>query len=486
MPVVDIMERTGDYPEEDIALSPPPEEVGQLGLPMGHASDNSSSLHSRWGALLINSHGARYFFVRNLAEGSQGIAQLCVDVRGQLVVRKRAIDNISAGYALRRDRECKMAEEIANRLTTFQAGPESGHRFSSLLDDDTLPASDEKGMFFRESWWQFCDGGGSLGDFVQFLTKQKHHDGSPLLEPHALILNITHDVLQALRWLNGQGIHHRDCHIHNIFLKWRGTSLVPVVGDFGDSRITRDPVYNESSTALTEFQMADLSRLPDDSSLRSPNDCLPSDYVYFLETLYGRLKDTYRPDRPDSKHAAMLDVIMALIVVGDQERERNRLLKDQRPFRADISTHIASFKAVEQDYLRLGGAVDNDKALAAWRLATSAASLLPLVWATRTGARDALRTPLAGRGPYAIVDFDDETSIQAGVTGLRALRRDQHDRDKNDKSSSGPGEESLGDDVSRDGSSLFEEANVFQDTPEDDSLFGRSSSPADKSSPRAS
>lgn len=333
---------------------------------------------------------------------------------------------------------------VHDKLTNLPTESAGSHRFSVLLAEETLPAENDEKVFFRESWWEFCDGGGNLSDFLGFLFHQNNRAGTLPFQPHALILNIAHRVLLTLQWLNGQGIHHLDSHTKNIFLAWEDGMLVPVIGDFGYSRDILEPPYNDRrlwypDSGLTEAQKAALSSPPGDTDELSPEDRLPSDYIKFLEALRIQLWMLYHSTEPNPKYAQMFDAINALLAIGEQEREDNQLPESKRPPRADVSKEIARFKEAEQHYLASGGAADNERALAAWRAKTSSAPPLgPLVFPTRAEAAATAHKQLEGQGPYAVVNLLDERSIRAGAARLRSLRSGRDDGDgRRDPSGSG-------------------------------------------------
>lgn len=390
------------------------------------SDSQSEDVKGRWSILMIDSNETRYFFVRTFGGGMQGVAQLCrvANDDAQLVIRKKAIKNIARTRAVRRDRESRMAEEIHAQLDllprdTFR------HRFSILLSDETLPAHDAEHAFFRESWWAYCDAGGNLGDFLTFLFRQNHGAGRLVYRPHALILNLAHQVLLALQWLNGRGIYHLDSHAKNIFLAWENGTLVPVVGDFGYARLESEPPFNSRflfypESGLANGQQSGLSSPPGDTDNLGPDNRLPSDYVQFLESLRVLLHIVF--ERSDPQHEPMFNAVDTLLSVGLQERDDNQLPENQRPPRADITAQIAGFKTAEQHYLAKGGAADNERALAAWRDKTSTDSLDVLVFNTCTEAYDAAHAQLGDQGPYAVVNVLDKASVHAGVARLRAAR----------------------------------------------------------------
>lgn len=173
-----------------------------------------------WGILLIDSSQSPFLFVRTLANGIQGVAQLCLSLDDEeYVVRKRAFAPITDVRSARPDRECRIARAIQERQAQLPPGAATNrYEFASLLSNGNLFVDNQ---YFRESYWRFYDGG-DLVDFIRFLHYQQ-------LRPHALILELAHSCLLALQWLNSIDIVHLDAHLGNIFLRWNGDKLVPVI-----------------------------------------------------------------------------------------------------------------------------------------------------------------------------------------------------------------------------------------------------------------
>lgn len=181
----------------------------------------TSASGDKWGILLIDANHSPFLFVRALAQGVQGAAQLCWSLNDQrYVVRKRALNAISSGRMERPDRECKIAREIQERQAQLPSGaPATRYEFANLISNGDLHVN---GEHIRESYWTFYNGGGNLYDFLGFINGQPYR-------PHALVLNLMHSVLEALQWLNSMELMHLDAHPGNVFLRWEGHELVPVI-----------------------------------------------------------------------------------------------------------------------------------------------------------------------------------------------------------------------------------------------------------------
>lgn len=418
---------------------------------MGHNSDEEAvpprsydhNVAGTWAILLIGCQHNEYLFVKTLASGSQGTAQLCRQLNdGQLVVRKRGLQTIPPGRAVRGDRECRIARIIRRRLAELPPGAPR-HRFSELISFETLPADGSGQEFFRESFWNFYDGGGNLGDLLLFFLRNK-------LRPHALVLNLMRSVLLALQWLNSCHIHHLDCHSKNVFLHWDGDSLVPIVGDFGYSRreAPGSPPFNDPrlwypTSGLTADEIAVLSSPPPGGmTIQDPEERLPLDFVKFVQTVLILVYVTFDVGEPKNK--LLHDTIVALLTVGEAECDNDALPEEQRPARADITQHIAAFKAAEDEYLARGGAADNEAALSAWRRENPRSDpMLPKFFLTEEAAFHAARDDLEAKGPYAIVDVANPDSIRAGVARLIAARHSEHGGYGNDST---PGDTSSDED----------------------------------------
>lgn len=417
------------------------------------------------GILLVDSTLAPYLFVRNLAQGVQGAIQVCWDIKNQeYVVRKRSLNWIGTQRAERPDREARIAREIQRRQARLPAGARAAsYEFARLISTGTLTLEEQNSQvrLYRDSYWAFYNGGGSLENLLDFLANGSH-------KPHALILNILHSVLLSLQWMNSFELHHLDMHCGNVFLRWDDEGqLHPVIGDFGlsrfnaplepppnhismmgkrpprgssqapsseDSQDTSDPQSSSGSSDQRD-RSHNLSSAPFPEH-RDASQRLPLDFIRFILLFIPILEDVFPKRTPEDTR--MFEVIERLRQAGIREAredanavfEFNTREADPNadppvadgetpnyPARVDITTLIADVKAAEEEYVLTGGLASKEAALDAWRRHTEGTMKIP-VWYTEAQAVRNATFLVRGRGPYELVDVADPASIQAGVDRL--------------------------------------------------------------------
>lgn len=433
-----------------------------------------------WAILMIDAEQTKYLFVKKLSEGNQSIVQICQRLDDndndsdtkQFVVRKRSREPITATRASRPDRECKIAQAIYRKRDEFLRRPGAQEqrqppRFAELLSFANIPADNHEnnsdktnqGKFFRESFWTYCDGAGTLKDLLTLLAKNKQL-------PAALILHFIHKVLCAVQWLNGDtddkngmAIFHCDLNCNNIFLDWDDAgNLQPVIGDFGYSRLEppHEPAWNDRKLFIHSFNdnesdIANLSSPPADYvAFQNPQDRMPLDFAHFAETLYRLLQVIIEPDvyndlnendeheaptntqQQQQQYDAIFSLLEALLEKGREDRAGgNQPATTQRPPRPDISGEIARAAALLSQ-LQEDVEQQIKLALASWAQsvpsvnpsARNGRSLQPLLFATEEAAQIMAEAHKLGEtGPYVVVNVRDAASVEAGVRLLVKMRQ---------------------------------------------------------------
>lgn len=153
------------------------------------------------------------------------------------------------------------------------------------------------------------------------------------------LLNISLQISSALEYLHKQEICHRDIKPQNIFLKCENNMLIPVLGDFGTSKMTSDD-------SLLKTICGTLSFVPPELMEQKEYNGFQADMFSFGATLYHLV--TMREDQlylqidkanklkeildSFSKHKILNDLILKLIKKDPKERliasEVVRILKD--------------------------------------------------------------------------------------------------------------------------------------------------------------